>query len=346
METKFVSPLKEYESLLPPSTRERADSTAEALLSPYYNPIVRVAFTALLVSCKTLAALVDELKAVASPWGYGYRVFRPANIYLRSSYFSKYFDFESPGDINHTVEKLALQLQATYTLFHGKAQAGQGISPLFSLGSFLSCLKKISCYDDQGAYIGCLSGTLFTTSRGKFYIYDKEGAHKATLLISEQGATIVSPESSRLPIASLHQSLKDGAHYWSTQGASSNLIDSRLLEILSAFIADAYEPARSSSLFFKRASRAFLILAPIGKSALESGSIDTAGAAYLAYQLFSWGFFGSASTVIPAAYLGYQLFPTQLLRSVDTAALTTYFGTQLFSWRFPKTSGPFQKLLE
>ena len=127
----------------------------------------------------------------------------------------------------------------TYTIFQDGFQA-RGITRAFSWGFFFPWGMDIDVYDDYDRKIGKIEGKLFTKARAKFKFLDVLGHETAIAFLNTEASdfAIVSPQSEMI-LADLKGKAYGDLSVWEMNFIQSlPNVDSRLLKIFAAFVAD------------------------------------------------------------------------------------------------------------
>jgi hypothetical protein len=180
-------------------------------------------------------------------WGFSEMSFK---IQPHSYLFSSNYDIFSGDAYQNTIENQYLQLQTIYSLYDAHRPVASGCARLFSMGVLSNCMRESDVTDDYGAYIGMIEGKWWTTSAGKYLIYDKKQRHVATAYVdrAKAGVSIVDARNERIPFALMRRSyVPNGDYFWEVKVIHEDAIDLRILKIFSAFITDAFWPSQPSS---------------------------------------------------------------------------------------------------
>lgn len=130
------------------------------------------------------AVASNDIEASASP--------KQMEIREQSYGLSTEFIVDAGGEYIGKFEKTRLAVRNRYDYYDADGElSSQGIVRLFSLGSFYAWSTVMDVYDESGAYMGQINGSLFTTERAKFRLFNAEGSHVANAYLNRDSSAFV-----------------------------------------------------------------------------------------------------------------------------------------------------------
>ncbi len=216
------------------------------LLPRFFTKIFRIVTSELENIMKFITSLLASMLVLSQ--GFSAPTDEPAEnwrVIKNSPLFSTSADFDfknGNSSVGRVVRTGLLCPRYYYDLYSVQDNfEARGITRFFSLGFLFSWGVEIDIYDASSRYLGLIQGQTLTKARAKFMFYGPMGETRGIAYLNSEKANllIVSPLDESVVLAELTGDAYGDVSSWAVKLNHRLLeVDSRLLKIFSAFVAD------------------------------------------------------------------------------------------------------------